>query len=253
MYHFIVLFGAGLVAGLVNSVAGGGALLMYPLLFSFGLPPIMTNATIAASIWPGALSSAYGYRKYIRKLPKFYFLLLIPCVVGAVIGASILRRTPDRNFQLIVPWLVLFAVILLALQPKIHELLRKRHKKSKKLSLVNMFVIAIAILGVAIYGGYFGAGFGIIMLALLGFTKLTDIHQMNGLKNLSAVCISLVASIYFVHYHLVDWHYIPPLLIGAVIGGYIGSTYSYKLPNKLIRLIIVISGLAVAAVLFIKY
>ena len=253
MYELIALFGAGLIAGLVNSVAGGGALIMYPLLFSLGLPPVMTNATIAASIWPGALSSAYGYRKSLKKLPKYYFLLLIPCIFGSIIGASILRRTPDRNFELVVPWLVLMAVILLSLQPAIHNKLKKKQKKSKRNSPLSLVLISIAIFGVAIYGGYFGAGFGIIMLALLGFTRLTDIHQMNGLKNLAGVSISLVATIYFIHYRLIDWHYIPPMVIGTVIGGYVGSTYSHKLPTYLIRKIIIISGLAIAVYLFIKY
>jgi uncharacterized membrane protein YfcA len=253
MYELLALFGAGLIGGIVNSVAGGGNILMYPLLFSLGLPPVMTNATIAASIWPGALSSAYGYRKEINKIPRYYFALLLPCLIGAIVGASILRKTPDRNFQLIVPWLVLMAVILLSLQPKIHEYIKKKQKKRKNTNVFSLALIFVAFFFVAVYGGYFGAGFGIIVLALLGFTKLTDIHQMNGLKNLTGACISIVVTIYFIHYKLIDWHYIPPMLVGAVIGGYLGSTYSHKLPTYLIRKIIIISGVAVAIYLFVKY
>jgi len=253
MYQFLILLGAGLITGLVNSVAGGGALILYPILFGLGLPPIMTNATIATSIWPAALSSAFGYRKQLKKLPKFYFLILVPCLAGSIIGATILRHTPDKYFKEIVPWLVVMAVVLLALQPLIHDKLKKKLKKTKKMNPLSFIAILIAVFGVAIYGGYFGAGFGIIMLALLGFTKLSDIHQMNGLKNLSGVSISLIASLYFIHYHLVDWHYIPPILIGAIAGGFIGSTYSHKLPTNLIRKIIIISGIVVAVYLFFKY
>ncbi len=252
MYDLVLLFGAGIVAGLINSVAGGGAIILYPLLYGLGIPPVVTNATIAASIWPGSLSSAYGYRKHIKKLPGYYFLLLIPCIIGSIIGAFLLRKTPDKNFKEIIPWLVLIAVILLSLQPKIHELLKNKRKKSNKLSLFSLIIISIAIFGTAIYGGYFGAGFGIIMLAILGFTKITDIHQMNGLKNLSAACISIVASIYFIHYHLVDWHYLPPLLLGTVAGGYIGATYGSKLPAYIIRTIIVVVGVGVVIYLFLK-
>lgn len=252
MYHLILLLCVGLVVGLINAIAGGGAIILYPVLYSLGLPPIVTNATIASSIWPGALSSAYGYRKYIKKIPNYYFLLLIPCLIGSIVGAYLLRKTPDKDFREIVPWLVILAVTLLALQPTIHKKLRARHKKHKKSSNLYLLLVGLAILITAVYGGYFGAGFGIIMLAILGFTRLTDIHQMNGLKNLSGVCISFIASIYFIHYHLVDWHYIPPILIGTIIGGYFGATYSTKVPAKTVRAIIVVIGVGVAAYLFIK-
>jgi uncharacterized membrane protein YfcA len=251
MYELIALFGAGLVAGLVNSVAGGGALLMYPLLLSLGLPPIVANATTTISIWPGALSSAYGYRKYIKKIPKYYFWLLVPGLLGGIIGAVILRKTSNHSFKLVVPWLIIMAVLLLSFQPKIHKWLKKRKKNTKKAGALSFILIAIAIFAMSIYGGFFGAGLGIIMLAVLGFTKLTDIHQLNGLKNLIATFINLVASIYFIHYHLIDWHYTPLLLLGTVIGGYIGATYSNKLPSHLIRKIIIIIGASVGIVLLV--
>ena len=253
MYKLIELFAAGLIAGLVNSVAGGGAILMYPLLLSLGLPPIVANATTTISIWPGALSSAYGYRKYIRKLPKYYFSILLPCLVGGLIGAVILRKTSNYNFQLIVPWLIILAVVLMIFQPLIHKKLSQRQVASKRASLISLLVVFIVIFAMAIYGGYFGAGFGIIMLALLGFTKLTDMRQMNGLKNLSAVCINLIASIYFVWFGLVNWHYTPLLLLGTIIGGFFGATYSSKLPTRAIRLIVIVAGLGVIIVLFAKY
>jgi uncharacterized membrane protein YfcA len=252
MMEMLALLGAGLVAGLVNAVAGGGAIILYPILYGLGVPPITTNATIASSIWPGSLTSVYGYRKYLKKLPKYYFLLLIPCLIGSIIGAFLLRRTPDKNFQMIVPWLVAAAVILLSLQPIIHKKLTHHRAKSKNRSLKYLFLIGLGIFGTAIYGGYFGAGFGIIMLALLGFTRISDIHQMNGLKNLSSFCVSLVAGIYFISYRLVDWHYIPPIVIGAIIGGYLGSTYSTKLPTYIIRITIIVIGIGVVIYLFNK-
>lgn len=248
----IVLLGAGLVAGLVNAVAGGGALLVYPLLLSLGIPPIVANASTTLTLWPGALSSAYGYKKYIKKIPKRYFWLLLPSAVGGIIGAVILRKTSNHNFATIAPWLIILGVVLIGIQPIIHKRLTKKKKKLKKTSALNLVLVAIPLFGMAIYGGYFGAGFGIVMLALLGFTKLSDIHQMNGLKNLSGASINFVASIYFIYYGLINWHYIPILLVGSVIGGYFGATYSNKLPASLIRKIIIVIGVGVAVYLFVK-
>ena len=248
----ILLLGAGLIAGLVNAVAGGGALLVYPLLISFGLPPIVANASTTLTLWPGALSSAYGYRQSIRKIPKAYFFLLIPSAIGGLIGAIILRKTSNHVFSQIVPLLMLAGVLLIALQPVIHKKLLKTRGKSSKTSTLNIVLVAIPLFALAIYGGYFGAGFGIVMLALLGLTRLTNIHQMNGLKNLSGASINIVASVYFIAYGLVNWKYIPILLVGSILGGYLGSTYSNKLPTAVIRGFIIIAGIAVAAYLFFK-
>jgi uncharacterized membrane protein YfcA len=250
----ITLLGAGFIAGLINAVAGGGALLVYPLLLSLGLSPIVANASTTITLWPGALSSAYGYRKYIKRIPNYYYWLLVPSAVGGLIGAFVLTKTTNHDFSVIVPWLIVLGVVLIALQPYIHKKLTKKDKKrSKKTSVLNLILVAIPMFAMAIYGGYFGAGYGIVMLALLGFTKLSDIHQMNGLKNLSGATINLLATVYFVHRGLVDWHYIPVLLIGSIIGGYIGSTYSSKLPTKLIRFVIIVIGIAVSIYLFTKY
>jgi uncharacterized membrane protein YfcA len=253
MYHFIALFVAGLFAGLVNSVAGGGALLVYPLLLSLGLPPIVANATSTITVWPGALSSAFGYRKYLKKLPKPYYWLLVPSVIGGIIGAIILRDSSNQNFAAIVPWLIMLGVVMIALQPRINSWLMHGKKKSRKVSALNIIIVSIPVFGMAIYGGYFGAGFGIIMLAILGFTRIGDIHQMNGLKNLSGAFINLTASIYFVHYGLVHWKFVPFLLLGTISGGFIGATYSDRLPTHAIRKIIIISGVIVSIYLFYKF
>lgn len=252
-WQLALLFGSGFIAGVVNSIAGGGALLIYPLLLSLGVAPISANATTTITVWPGALSSAYGYKKYIHKIPKYYFWLLVPCVLGGLLGAFILRKTSNHTFEFIVPWFIIFGVVMLALQPRIHKWLYTRNaSKTKKRKALLLPVIAVTLLIFATYGGYFGAGFGILMLALLGLTELSDIRQMNGLKNLSAVSINLVASVYFVIYHLVDWRVFPLLLIGSIVGGWLGATYSSKLPANIIRKAIIVIGVVVAIVLFAK-
>lgn len=252
-WNYVLLLISGFIAGIVNAVAGGGSLIMYPLLLSMGLTPIVANATTTFSIWPGALSSAWGYRKYVRKLPKHFYFLLIPSLVGGLIGAVLLRRTSSHTFESIVPWFIVLGVILLVIQPQIHKwLVSQPAKKSRKYRSLVFFLISILLLGLSVYGGYFGAGFGIIMLAFLGFTELTNIHEMNGLKNLSGAILNIAATGYFIYYKLINWHLLPILLVGSIIGGIIGSTYSSKLPSNTIRILVIVIGTIVAGVLLIQ-
>jgi uncharacterized membrane protein YfcA len=252
--HLGTLFLFGFVAGMVNAVAGGGALLLYPLLLSLGIPPISANATFSFVTCPGQASSAFGYRKYLAKLPRRYYLLLIPAVLGGMLGAVMLGRTTDRTFEYIVPWFMLSATVLLAFQPALHKWLysRKAKKLEKRFHGVFFSIIFICMFVLAVYGGYFGAGLGIIMLAFLGLSELTNIYQMSGLKNLIGTAISFTTVLYFVHIGLIAWSVLPALLVGSVLGGWFGAAYSTKLPTKVIRRIVVIIGLLVTVGLFAK-
>jgi uncharacterized membrane protein YfcA len=254
-WHFILLVFTSFCAGVINAVAGGGSLLTYPLLVSGGISPIIANASVSAINWPGAVSSAIGYRKHIKKLPWYYYLLLIPSLAGGLIGAIILRKTPGADFKHIVPWFFLLAVGLILFQPNIKRWLTRQKGKKNKTNyrkIIGLVIALLIIIAASIYGGYFGAGFGVIMLAMLGFTTLTDIQEMNGLKNISAACINLSAIIYFSIYHLIDWRLIPLLLVANLIGGWVGSHYSSKLPSHAIRGLIIIVGTALAILLFIR-
>lgn len=244
----IILFGAGILVGAMNAIAGGGMLIGFPVLLATGLPALAANVTSNIVIMPSSLSSAYGYRKYIRKVPRQYLLLLIPCLLGGVIGALILRTTPASKFQDLVPGLVLFAVILFAFQPLLHFHLHN-HMRGKNKGLQSLLIIALALLPVAIYGGYFGAGFGFIMLAFLGFTKLHDVHKMNGLKNLASVSIASMSIICLFSTHLINWQYGLSMAAGGVIGGYYGSRLAQKVSSHAGRIIVIIIGLGTAAYL----
>lgn len=248
MTQDLILFVAGLVVGSMNAIAGGGMLIGFPVLLATGLPALAANVTSNLIIMPGSLSSAYGYRKFLKKLSYHYLLLLIPCLIGGIIGALILRNTSSERFQEIVPALVLFAVILFAFQPLIHFHLHKHiNKKIKRIKPLGW--IALAIFPVAIYGGYFGAGFGFIMLAFLGFTKLHDIHKINGLKNLASASISFVSLICLFSTHLIDWRRGLLMAAGGIIGGYYGSLFSQKISTHAIRIIVIIIGLGTATYL----
>lgn len=248
MIHDIVLFGVGMLVGAMNAIAGGGMLLGFPVLLAFGVSPLAANITSNVVILPGSVSSAYGYRKYLRKINKRYLLLLVPCIVGAAIGALILRNTSSDQFQQIVPALVGFAVILFAFQPVLHFHIH-RHIHGKRKGLLSFLLISLALLPVAIYGGYFGAGFGFIMLAFLGFTKLHEIHRMTGLKNLASACIALTSMICLYSTGLINWHYGLVMGTGCLLGGYYGALLTQKVSSHALRIIVIIIGVGTAGYL----
>ncbi len=254
MLEWLVLLTAGFVGGVLNAIAGGGSFIIYPILLSLGVAPVSANASTSLIVLPGQASSALGYRRYIRKLPKSYYLLLIPCCLGAILGAVLLARTPDAAFECIVPWFIIGATVLFGLQGRVHHWLygARQRRLRQKYGAGIIVLLLVAMFGLSVYGGYFGAGFGIMMLAFLGLTKLTNIHQMNGLKNIIGTILTTVVASYFAMEGLIAWHVLPLLIIGNVAGGWIGATYSEKLPVSLIRGFIVVVGLILAAVLFIR-
>lgn len=247
-----LLFGGGFVAGIMNAVAGGGSLLIYPILIAVGIPPIVANATTGASVLPGSLSSAFGYRKHLRKLPVRYYLVILPSVIGGIVGAVALRHTSDQDFSRVVPWFLLLGVGLIIIQPRLVQWAKKKRGHHKRNAMRTLFWLSVAAFTISIYGGYFGAGYAIVLLAFLGFTELTDIHEMNGYKNLVSVAVNLTSTCYLVYFGLLHWDILPWLLVGNVVGGYLGATYSTRFPKRTIRLIIIVIGLAVTTALFMR-
>lgn len=248
MTHEIILFLAGLIVGAMNAVAGGGLLVGFPVMLAVGLTPLSANITGHFVVLPGNISATYGYRKYIRKVPRKYLYLLIPNIAGAAIGALLLRNTTPAKFEEIIPVLVFFAVGLFAFQPYLHFHLH-RHLSKRLKTLTPLVLIGLAMLPLSIYGGYFGAGYGFIMLAFLGFTKLHEVHQMNGLKNISALCISITSLVFLCSTGLINWKYGGVMALGCMIGSYYGATLTTKLSSHTLRIIIVIIGLTTAAFL----
>ncbi len=241
----VLLCLVGFVAGAMNAIAGGGMLVGFPALLAAGVPALSANATSNLVILPGQLASAYGYRKHLRKVPGHYLLLLIPCVVGACIGALILRRTPSGQFEHIIPELILVAVLLFAFQPLLHFHLHK-HLRSQAKRVGPLLWISLATLPVAVYGGYFGAGFGFIMLAFLGFTKLHHMHQMQALKNISSAAIALVSLLVLLNGSFIDWHHGIVMAVGSTIGGYVGARLAQRVSSHAIRMIVILIGIITA-------
>lgn len=246
MTQDLLLFAVGILVGAMNAVAGGGILIGFPVLLASGLSPIVANASSYVIVLPGLIASVFGYRKHLHTVPKKYMWLLVPCAIGAAIGSAILKHTTSNKFEELVPLLVFFAVVLFAIQPLLHFHLHK-HLKTKSKRIKPLVWIGIALLPVSVYGGYFGAGFGFIMLAFLGFTKLKDVHKMNAVKNLSAIVICTVSIASLFSTGLINWHYALMMGTGCAVGGYYSSILTQRFTTHAIRVTVIILGITTAS------
>jgi len=228
----------------MNSVAGGGSFLSFPALVFAGVPPISANATNNAAMWVGTLGSARGYREEIREHRAFLLPVISVSVAGSLIGACLLLFTPPSLFLRLVPWLLLFATLLFAASPYMtrREIAAPRHAPWR---LVTQFAVSI-------YGGYFGAGMGILMLAVLAFSGLPTFNAQNAVKNVLAVSINGVALVPFIAARIVDWRFALPMAVLALLGGYMGARFFRLLPQGLSRAIVVAIGVAMTTVFFVK-
>jgi uncharacterized membrane protein YfcA len=237
-------------AGVMNAMAGGGTILTFPTLILLGEPAITANATSAVALWPGSAASLYGYRREVRGHRDWLKRLFLPSLLGGALGAVLLLRTPPRTFEGLAPFLVLFATVLFALQGALSRWVGSPRAEGR--DAARSTAAWIFQFGVAVYGGYFGAGIGILMLAVLGFLGLSDIHAANGLKNFFAMCINGVAAAYFIARGAVDWPAALVLITGAIAGGYAGARFARSIGREKARSAVVIIGLAVAILLFVQ-
>jgi uncharacterized membrane protein YfcA len=238
------------IAAVGNAIAGGGTLLTFPALIGLGIPPIVANATSTVALWPGSMSSMFGYRDALRDARPWAVAFAVPSVLGGALGAWLLIVTPEKRFSAIVPFLVLGATVVFLAQGPLLKLIAHRRPVSATVAPTVGFVIVQFF--VAIYGGYFGAVAGIVMLASLGLMGLTDIHQMNGLKNWGAICFNGIAVAFFVFSGLVDWPIAIVMAVAALLGGWTGSKFAQRLPRERVRSLVGVIGLAAAAWLFLR-
>lgn len=243
---------AAALGGAINAIAGGGTLVTFPALVGLGVPAIVANATSTVALWPGALGSMWGYRGELAGVRSWATRFAIPSLVGGLVGALLLLRTPADRFDAIVPWLVIGATLLFLIQRPMMALLRKRSpggiaspgdpaSKSPGAALLGFQLL------VGIYGGYFGAGIGILMLAALGLMGFTNIHRMNGLKNWGGLCMNVVAAATFAFSGLVDWPVAVAMAVGATAGGYGGSRLAQRVPHGWVRGAVIVVGLTAGA------
>jgi uncharacterized membrane protein YfcA len=250
--HELIAFCAAFLAGAINSVAGGGTLVSFPALIWLGLPSTIANATSTVAIWPGSLGGMLGFRDNLRGTERRMYALIAPSVVGGIVGAILLRLTPTSVFDRIVPLLILFATCLFMAQDAVQRLLKIGSESDAPRSRGWLWGALAFQLVVGLYGGYFGAGLGIMMLAALSIIGLTDIHQMNGLKNLLALCINGVAALYFVAKGMVYWPDVIVMAIGAIVGGVGGAGIAKRLGRVTVRRVVVAVGLVMAVKLMLR-
>jgi uncharacterized membrane protein YfcA len=237
---------AGMASGFLNVVAGGGTLIVFPTLVALGLSPLVANVTAAVGVFPGSLAGSWTYRKVLKEQKKLALLSVILMPLFSIIGASLLLYLPERNFEKIVPFLIGAAGILIAIQPLVYKLFPKQtHKLNYKL-IIPGFIVA------GIYVGYFGAGTGVVLLAIFGLAGLANIQQANGLKNLGSGTGNAIAALIFVFSGLVVWQIALSVAIGSIIGGLLGGRLAQKLDASYFRIIILFVAIVASIYLFIK-
>ena len=244
LIHAAAMFVAAFFAGVLNSIAGGGTLLTFPILIWLGLDPKVANATSTVALWPGLFGGVFGYRREMDDSSLILMRLGVISVIGGGVGAWLLIATPSPTFARLVPFLILFATILFMMQGPVNRWLHlpAAGKESTKAWWIGAVVFQFFS---AIYGGYFGAGNGILMLAAMGLLGLHDIHRANGIKNFLGVCINSVAVVSFSMMHLVSWPQSLFMAVAALAGGYFGARTAQRVGRVFIRRAIVVIGLVI--------
>jgi uncharacterized membrane protein YfcA len=248
--EIILLFCAALLGGAVNSVAGGGGFIAFPALLFTGMPSINANATNTVALWPGTLASTGAYRKALNgDLLKRIVPLIVITFLGSVLGSTLLLKTRQTTFDKMVPWLLLGATVLFSFGGKMTAWINRHHTEGGP-TLGRVIGITVLQLCVAIYIGYFGAGVGIVMLALLSMMGMDNIHSMNGLKTLLATCGNAVAVIVFIFAHAVMWPQALLMVVGGGMGGYAGAWYAQKMDPRHVRYIVITIGYSMTTYFF---
>lgn len=252
--HLLGAFAAGATAGAINSAAGGGTMISFPVLIALGLPPLIANATNTVGIWPGAIGSIFGFRKEFSRIPRIYRWLLVPAIVGGAVGAILLRYTSSSTFDRIVPGLILFATFLFITAPIIREKLRGklRERQVQDQKGGNWFWVILLQLAVSTYGGYFGAGMSILMLSILSLIGMTEMLEMTAMTSFLSLAINGVAGLVFAVSGLVDWSYVAVMAVGAVLGGYYAAGIARRIGGVWIRRLVITIGFTLAIVMLIR-
>ncbi|WP_423462644.1 sulfite exporter TauE/SafE family protein [Promicromonospora sp. MS192] len=248
-WEHLAVLGAGLGAGVLTSTVGVASLLSFPVLLAVGLPPVVANASNTVGLVPGALSGAFGYRQELREHPRVTVVVLVTCAVGSVAGAVLLLALPPGVFEAVVPWLILLSCLLVGAQPWISRWLRSTRNEPARLRHDMSPATMVFSVLTGTYGGYFGAGAGVMMAAVLGLGTDLPVRIVNALKTLAVLAANVVATVIFVAVADLDWVAIGLLAAGSLVGGYVGARLGRRMPPAVFRALVVVAGVTTAVVM----
>jgi len=246
MESYIIAFLASLFAGFINAIAGGGTLITFPALIWVGVEPVSANITNTVALWLGPLAGAFSYRQIIKENFPTLVIFLLPSILGAILGAFLLMNTPSDTFRKAIPFLIGFATLLLALSDFILRMLKNVGVRS------NSLIAFILQFATAIYGSYFGAGIGIMMMASIALSGVANVQVAIGLKNFLGFLINLLGAFIFLFSGKVMYDFVLVMMGGFVVGGYLGALTAQKLNNEVVKLFIIFWGFFLSFAFFLK-
>jgi uncharacterized membrane protein YfcA len=242
---------AAVGAGLINALAGGGTLISFPVLVALGVPPVASNITNAVALCPGYFGATIAQLPNLKGQRAQVMLLVPVALLGGLAGGMILLRTGERTFTALVPWMILAASLLLAVQEPLKKFVARRLSNSSHKHHTALFS-AVPIAAAAIYGGFFSAGMSVLLLAVLGLTLDDSLTRLNALKQVLAFSVNIAAAVFFLFSDQVVWTAAVVMAVGALIGGAMGGRLAGKLPPAVLRWVVVVAGIAIAIVYWVK-
>ncbi|MFK4788692.1 sulfite exporter TauE/SafE family protein [Microbacterium sp. ZW T5_56] len=245
----VLLALAGTAAGAINAIAGGGSLVTFPALLALGYPPVIANVTNTVAALPGYVGGAWGYRRELAGQRRRVIVLGLITVAGAVGGSALLLAGSEQTFSAVVPWLVLASTALLAAQPALTRLVTKQRLAGAE----RLRWAGLGQFGVAVYGGYFNAGLGIMMLGVLGIALRESLQRLNALKSVLSVVASAVSLVFFALFSTVSWPAAAIMAVAGLLGGWMGAAVGRRLPVPLLRWSVVTFGFVVFLVLLVNH
>lgn len=248
--EWVLLFFSGLLAGVINSIAGGGSFITFPALLFVGLPPVVANATNTFSSCAGYVSGAAGFYQELKEIRNFLPTVVLFSTLGGALGAISLLFIPSARFEVLIPWLMLFATSLFMLGERVNRALNDRISRRLKEETWFRYLSVFLLFLIALYGGFFNAGLGIVILGYLVLTGFSDVHQMNGLKLLISSVVSMTAIVIFIYDGLIDWSSGAAVMLGTLIGGFIAARISRRIDAAHVRVGIIITSISLTVYFF---
>ena len=247
LFEAVAILLAGVAAGTINTVVGSGTLITFPTLLAFGVPPVTANVSNTIGLVPGTLSGTIGYRRELAGQRSRLLRLAPASLVGGIVGAVLLLVLPDEAFSAIVPVLILLGCVLVVFQPRISKAVAARHEASGGLPDHGAWWVWPAVLVTGVYGGYFGAAQGVLLMAVLGIGVPETLQRSNATKNVLALLVNGIAAAIFIVVADVDWVVAGLIAAGSIVGGQIGATWGRRLPPLGLRIVIVVVGVVALA------